>query len=306
MLRQILLRASENAWLRERLPRSKMTRGAVLRFIPGEDLQVALTAGDDLGRHGLTNFLSYLGENVSNAEEADSTADEYASAIDGLGKLDQGGEISLKLTQIGLDLGRDACHGRLRGLVAHASRVGVTIWIDMEGSAYTDVTLDIYRRLRSEFDNVGVCLQAYLYRSLADLQSLLPLRPAIRIVKGAYTEPARLAYPYKPDVDTSFVALATELLRERARNDQVRIAFGTHDDRLIARIADVAERTGVPRNAYEVQLLYGIRENYQRQLAADGYAVRILISYGEAWFPWFMRRLAERPSNLRFLLRGLF
>jgi proline dehydrogenase len=260
MRRPLLLRASRNGWLRVGGPRSRLGRRAVLRFVPGEDLSAAIAAGDDLLRSGRTPILSYLGENVTEPAEADATAREYASAIERLRPLSGSGEVSLKLTQLGLDLDVTSCYERVQGLVHRAHAAAVFVWIDMEASEYTDATLSVYRRLRSDYANVGVCLQAYLYRSLADLQSLLPLSPSIRIVKGAYAEPPEIAYPVQRDVVTSFLALASEALRHQLREGGVRIAFGTHDDRLIRQVVQIAERSGVGRDAYEIQLLYGIRD----------------------------------------------
>ena len=173
----------------------------------------------------------------------------------------------------------------------------------MEDSNYTDSTLDLYRELRSKYPNTGVCLQSYLYRTAHDLETLLPLAPAIRLVKGAYREPAGRAFPRKKDVDANFLALAARLLDAIP---QTRAAFGTHDARLIARIQALAESKRVPKDAYEFQMLYGIRSAAMHDLVRDGYRARVLISYGPAWFPWYMRRLAERPANLLFVLRNVF
>jgi proline dehydrogenase len=175
----------------------------------------------------------------------------------------------------------------------------------MESSRYVDATLELYRELRSHYHNVGICLQSYLYRTVEDLASLVPLGAAIRLVKGAYMEPPDTAFPRKSDVDENFVRIAKRLLGEEARACGVRVGFGTHDVAVITRIRDFAEGAGVPKDAYEVQMLYGIRRDAQARLAAAGYRLRVLISYGSAWFPWYMRRLAERPANLGFVLRSL-
>jgi proline dehydrogenase len=179
------------------------------------------------------------------------------------------------------------------------------VWIDMEETKYTDSTLELYRRLRREYSNVGVCLQAYLYRTAADLESLLPLKPGIRLVKGAYREPPALAFPKKKDVDANYLRLSLQLL-EAVKAGGTHVGFATHDEQLIESIADAARQRGVVHSAYEIQMLYGIRTGTLRRLVAAGHRGRILISYGPAWYPWYMRRLAERPANVLFVLRNVF
>ena len=199
---------------------------------------------------------------------------------------------------------RSTCERAVGELAARAAESGSFLWIDMEESRYVDVTLDLFRRVRAERRNVGVCLQAYLRRTPQDLAGLLPLGPAIRLVKGAYNEPASIAFPRKRDVDGRYAALAEQLLQEAVRG-RVRPVFGTHDLRLIARIRELAGRQGTAPSAYEIHMLYGIKAAAQRTLAADGCTVGVLISYGTAWFAWYMRRLAERPANVWFVVRNL-
>jgi proline dehydrogenase len=176
----------------------------------------------------------------------------------------------------------------------------------MEASPYVDGTIELYRTLRSKHDNVGLCLQSYLYRTAEDLEALLSINATIRLVKGAYNEPSETAFPGKEDVDTNFMKLAKRLLSSEGRAGGARHGFGTHDTRLIERIRDFAEGAGIPKDAFEIQMLYGIRRSDQIRLSAEGASVRVLISYGTAWFPWYMRRLAERPANLAFLVRSVF
>jgi proline dehydrogenase len=214
--------------------------------------------------------------------------------------------ISVKLTQLGLDLNADGCLANVQRLVERAQELGNFVWIDMEGSEYTDATLQLYRRVRAQHANVGVCVQAYLYRTEKDLDDLLPLATAIRLVKGAYNEPPELAYPRKKDVDDNYFRLAQRLLDPQVRKAGTRAGFATHDLRLIHQIEQVAEGLGLPKESVEFQLLYGIQRPEQVRLAQAGYRVRVLISYGSQWFPWFMRRLAERPANLTFVMRNLF
>jgi proline dehydrogenase len=210
----------------------------------------------------------------------------------------------VKLTHLGLDGSKEGCVQDVLKLAARAEQARSLLWIDMEESRYVDATLEVYRRAKAEWSNVGVCLQAYLRRTPADLEALLPLAPAIRLVKGAYNEPAELAFPNKRDVDAAYVALAQRLLQEAARQ-RVKPVFGTHDLGLVERIRQTAAEQRVNASSYEFHMLYGIRAEQQRKLASQGAEVRVLISYGSAWFAWYMRRLAERPANVWFVLRNV-
>jgi proline dehydrogenase len=304
VLRTLLLAGSQNRWLRERAPRYRFVRRTVERFIPGETLDAALQAGLALQEQGIGTVFTYLGENVTDAQEAEAVAAHYADVLARIRAWPQPAEVSVKLTQLGLDLDPELCSANLRRIL-DAAAPHQTVWIDMESSPYVDITLETYRRARAVYPNVGVCLQAYLYRTERDLLSLLPLRPAIRLVKGAYREPPDRAFPRKRDVDANFFALAQRLLGEEARRNGVRAAIATHDRTLIRRIAAFAAAAGIPRAETEFQMLYGIQREEQQRLAREGYRLLVLISYGSSWFPWFMRRLAERPANLLFLLRHL-
>jgi proline dehydrogenase len=210
----------------------------------------------------------------------------------------------VKLTHLGLDSDPEMCFGSLTRLVEHAAPQ--ILWVDMESSQYVDGTLDLYRRARSRFANVGVCLQAYLYRTGKDLREMLPLGPAIRLVKGAYNEPASIAYPRKRDVDENFFSLARTLLSREARDSGTRAGIATHDVSLIRRIQELARSQDLAGDGFEFQMLYGIQRGEQLRLARDGWRTRVLISYGDFWFPWFMRRLAERPANMWFVIKNLF
>ncbi len=303
--RSLLLGASRSRFLAEQLKRRAFVGRAVRRFMPGEEFSAALDAGQQLAASGLGTVLTQLGENLTSASEADGVRDHYLGVLRELKRRGLPAHISVKLTQLGLDVEREACEKAVRALAAAAAESGSFLWIDMEDSQYTDRTLDIYHQVRASGAGVGVCLQAYLRRTGADLDALLPLSPAIRLVKGAYAEPAEIAYPRKADVDAAYLELGTRLL-ERAARGGARAVFGTHDPRLIAELRARAKTHGVARDAYEFHLLYGIRAADQRRLAADGETVRVLISYGTAWFAWYMRRLAERPANVWFVLRNLF
>lgn len=304
-MRRLLLRASGSEWLRERATRYGFARRTVHRFMPGEDLDAALAAAHALKQRGLAVVLTQLGEDLGAASEADAVRDHYREVLERLAASELDGQISVKPTQLGLGLDLDRCHSNLRALAAKAADVGNFLWVDMEGSAHTEATLTLYRRLREEHDNVGLCIQSYLYRSPRDLEELLPLRPAIRLVKGAYRESSEVAFPRRKDVNRAYLLLAERLLRAAADGQAVRPAWGTHDLAMLERIAVVADRFGIGRSEYEVQMLYGIRTHAQERLAGEGYRVRTLISYGEAWYPWFVRRLAERPANLAFVVRNL-
>ncbi len=303
--RSILLVASQNQWLRERAPRYWFVRRTVSRFMPGEELEDALAAARMLQQQNLGTVFTHLGENVTAEAEADQTARHYLEVLDRIRALGLPAEISVKLTQLGLELGAARCYTNLKTLMEHADPESI-VWIDMESSRYVDATLELFRRARATYENVGVCLQAYLYRTPNDLASLVPLGPAIRLVKGAYKESSDVAFPRKKDVDENFFALTQQLLSPEARRAGVRAALATHDHNLIRRIEAFAASIGLSKRCFEFQMLFGIQRSEQLRLARDGYRSRVLISYGSHWFPWFMRRLAERPANLAFVARNLF
>ncbi len=296
---------ARNRWLRERLPRLWFARRAVRRFMPGEDAGSALDAALAFKAEGIASEFTRLGENVTTVEEADAVAEHYLGLLDEIRRRDLDGEVSVKLTQLGYDIDVERTLAHARRLAERAGEHGRTFWVDMEGSAYVEGTIAFYERLRQTNSNIGLCLQSYLHRTAADVQRLLPLGPAIRLVKGAYAEPAAIAYQSKHDVDTNFVALAVTLLESARAGRSVRLGLGTHDVRLIEQIAEHAAAVGLPKSAFEVQMLYGIRMDQQRRLVREGYPVRDLISYGEAWYPWYLRRLAERPANVIFALRQI-
>jgi proline dehydrogenase len=306
VMRSVLLAASQWVWLRERAMHWGFVKRATQRFMPGERLEDALGAAAALQRGGTSTILTHLGENLAALSEADAVVAHYLQAQEQVRASGIDAEMSVKLTQLGLDQSPDACLQNLGRVADHARTLGRSVWIDMEGSAYTDVTLDLFRRVRRDRANVGICVQSYLRRTRADLDTLLPLGAAIRLVKGAYKEPATIAFPSKREVDESYFELAARLLSDEARRAGVFAGFGTHDGALIERITRHASATGVRKDAFEFEMLYGIRREAQARLVADGYRLRVLISYGEFWFPWYMRRLAERPANVLFVLKSLF
>lgn len=304
-MRQLLLWMAGNAWLRRRIPRLWFARRAVRRFLPGEDVESALAAGVGFQVEGIAQLYTRLGENMSRIEEADEVAAHYRTVLDSIRERRLDGEVSVKLTQLGFDLDVEETFRHASSLAEQAAGTGKSLWIDMEGSAYTEATIAFYERLKAVHPNVAVCLQAYLKRTASDVQRLLPLKPEIRLVKGAYAEPAAIAYQTRHDVDANYLALAVAMIEAVRAGGTVRIALGTHDVPLIEHVAAHAAAMGVPRTSFEIQMLYGIRMDQQRRLAHEGYRVRDLIAYGEAWYPWYMRRLAERPANVLFALRQI-
>jgi len=305
ILRHTLLWASHNPWLKERVPRHAYVRRAVRRFMPGEDAAAALAAAEAFQQQGIGSVLTVLGEDLANESEARSGVDEYSALLGEIAHRSLDAEISVKPTHLGLELGADIAAAGLERLAALSAAHGKVLWIDMEGSNHTDATLALYRRVRGSRPGVGICLQSYLRRTAADLESLLAEPPVVRLVKGAYAEPGSIAYTRKAEVDARFLELAGRLLAAAAGQPGARVAIATHDRRLIGRLIEAAESSRVPRSAYEFQFLYGIQREEQLRLARAGYRVRVLISFGRAWFPWYLRRLAERPANLWFVLRNL-
>ncbi|HKY88426.1 MAG TPA: proline dehydrogenase family protein [Candidatus Limnocylindrales bacterium] len=304
-MRRVLLWAARNPWLGQRVPRLRFVRRAVRRFMPGERLTDALDAAEALRARGLGSVFTFLGENVTDLAAARRVVDHYHEVLDQVAERRLETEISVKLTHFGLDIDLDVAFENLDGLAEHAARLGNSVWIDMEGSAYTEDTIALFERSRARHENVGLCLQAYLRRTPTDVERLLSLHPAIRLVKGAYDEPAAIAHRARRDVDAAFVDLGTQLLRAMRDGHVARFIAGTHDVALVKRLAAAAEGLGLERRAVEVQMLYGIRPAEQRRLVAEGFDVRALIAYGEAWYSWYLRRLAERPANVLFALRQL-
>jgi proline dehydrogenase len=303
-MRRVFLWAARNAWLKEHLPRLRFMKRAVRRFMPGETLEDALAAALPLQAAGIATMYTRLGENLANLAEADEVATHYLEAIDKIVAAGITGEISVKPTQLGLDHDPDVCLAYLIRIAEHAASAGSYLWIDMEGSAYTDATIALYEKLRAAQPKTGICLQAYLRRTAADIERLRPLDPAIRLVKGAYDEKESIAYTDRRQVDSNYVGLAVGFLLD-GRGRPIRLGLGTHDVALIEQIADQVGPAGVARDGFEVEMLYGIRTDQQYRLAKAGYRVQALIAYGEHWYPWYMRRLAERPANVWFALRQM-
>ena len=304
VMRRGLLWASQNEALRTRLPRYRFVRRAVRKFMPGDTIEDALVAAKSFAAQGLPTSLTQLGENVTTADDADAVARHYLDVLARVSELGLDTEISVKLTHLGLDFDPVLTYRNAERLAARARELGNWLWIDMEASSYVEATLRIYRRLHADFPQVGVCLQAYLRRTASDIDSLLP-GGGVRLVKGAYRESSSLLVGPKRAVDESYLDLAQKLALP-ARQGNLRLALATHDVKLIERIEQAANDAGVGRDAYEIQMLYGVRHADQLRLLRGGYRVRTLIAYGSSWYPWYMRRLAERPANLFFVVRNLF
>jgi proline dehydrogenase len=302
MLRNTLLWASTNPFLAEKLPQYRFVQKATRRFMPGEELTDALAECTVLMERGITSTTTLLGENLTSLGEADGVVDHYLGALREIESRGLHTVISIKPTQLGLDFGDDEARKRLARL---CDATESTVWIDMEGSDYVDRTLDLFRSVKKEKGNVGLCLQSYLRRTAEDLQSLLPLDPDIRIVKGAYNEPESIAFPDKSDVDRSYVTLTQTLLRARLDGGKGKPVLATHDPKMIGETNRIAFELGLDKDQYEFSMLFGIQRDEQDRLARQGYGVRVLVSYGAAWFPWYMRRLAERPANLWFVAKQL-
>lgn len=304
--RSLLLKASDSQWLREHGTRLPFVRRAVSRFMPGEGFDDMLEAARAMAALRIATVFTRLGENVKDQPEADAVASHYVDAIPRARSSGISCEPSIKLTQLGLDIDRALALRHARLLARAAEESGSYLWVDMEQSVYVDRTLEIVRALRGEWPGVGVCLQAYLRRTPADLEDLVARGVGVRLVKGAYNEPPDVAFAHKREVDDQYLSLARTMMSPGSRAQGTRVVFGTHDVDLIAKIRDHAAAAGVPAPAFEFHMLYGIQRAEQLRLAGDGAVVRVLIAYGAYWFPWYMRRLAERPANVWFVARSLF
>jgi proline dehydrogenase len=271
------------------------------RFIAGENIDDAITAISELNQAGMSATFDHLGESTTSRAEAESDVREYLRVLDRIENTGVNSNVSVKLTQLGLDINKDYCLQNARRIVEAAKRHGNFVRIDMEDSSKTDATLDIFKRLFGEHGNVGIVLQAYLYRTEKDIDDALAMGARIRLCKGAYKEPEEVAFPEKSEVDANYVRLMKKLLKSGVYH-----GIATHDEKMIAATREFAAREGISKDAFEFQMLYGVRRDLQLKLAADGYRMRVYVPYGEYWYPYFMRRLAERPANIWFVLKNLF
>lgn len=277
-----------------------LARSIASRFVAGETLSQAIAAARVLRQRGMSVEMDYLGENVTDAGQAEAARDAYVALLERMARDGVGGDVSMKLSQMGMGVDRDLCASNVEAVVSRAASLGGVVWLDMEGSGYTDATLEMYERIRASHANVGVALQAYLYRTRADLSQVLSIGGTVRLCKGAYAEPPSVAYPSKRDVNRNYAELA-EILLESGRHH----AIATHDEEMVTHVIEYARRHRINEDQFEFQMLYGIRRDLQERLLAQGFIVRSYIPYGEEWYPYFMRRLAERPANLLFLLGSI-
>src|SRR5467141_977654 len=276
LMRSMLLAASQNQWLRHRAANYPFVRHSVSRFMPGETLDDALGAAEILRGKKIGAVFTHLGENIKDHAEAQQVAEHYLEVLKRIREKGLQAEISVKLTQLGLDLSPDLCFEHLHAIIERAEKDSI-VWVDMEASNYVDATLDLYRRALKTHPNIGICLQAYLHRTKDDLAKLLPLRPSIRLVKGAYNEPPEIAFARKQDVDENYFELGKQMLRAKKENRCVRVAFGTHDVALIRRLADGASTESCTKIDFEVQMLYGIQRTEQERLASEGCTSIVLV-----------------------------
>jgi proline dehydrogenase len=300
MMRAALLALSARPGLGRALNRLPLTRRLVRRFVAGTELEDALTVIQRVNDGGLSTAVTYLGENVTTEAAARAAAAAYLEILDQIKRRSLRCVPSLKLTHMGLDVSEGACAENLRRILDRARDHGTLVWIDMEQTVYTDRTLRLYAGLRREYPNVACVIQAYLRRSEEDVRRLIGLGATVRLCKGAYREPPSLAFADKAEVDRNYERLMDLLLAAGTYT-----GFATHDERLIARVERRARELGTPRERFEIQMLYGIRGDLHGQIRAMGLALRLLVPYGEEWYGYFMRRLAERPANLLFLLKNL-
>lgn len=303
--RNILLWASRNEWLKSRIPKMKFVQKAVKRFMPGEKVKDAILATRELLKYNIPTTFTHLGENITTIEEAQINTQHYLNLLDKIHQENLDIEISLKLTHIGLDLSFDKTFELFSNISEKAKSLENNVFIDIEDSTYVDKTINFYKKIKEKYSNVGLCLQAYLYRTMDDIRSLTEINPWIRLVKGAYKEPSTVAFKKMDQVNENFIAISRFLLQQLIEKD-IRVAFATHDLLLQEHIKSEAQKVGLQKNKLEFQMLYGIKTSAQYKLASDGYKIRTLISYGEHWYPWYMRRLAERPANVWFLLKNIF
>lgn len=306
MLRDTFLYLSHNQQVRDTLMRLPFAETAASRFVAGEEPEDAIRVVRELNANRILASLDHLGENVTRPDQARAAAADYLGILDRIAASGIQSHVSVKLTQLGLDIDWDLALADMRAILDKARQVGTFVRIDMEGSDYTQRTLDLYRELRAlGYDNVGVVIQAYLYRSQKDVADLIALGANVRLCKGAYKEPPEIAFPRKRDVDDNFIALARMLFSPEARARGVYAAMATHDVKIIDWVKRYTAEQGIGRDQFEFQMLYGIRRDLQRALALEGYRIRVYVPYGKEWYPYFMRRLAERPANVIFIIKSL-
>ena len=299
--RTLVLKIAEQPAFKNWIKHSRLTQGLIRRFIAGEDLETALRITRQLNQEGFLVALDYLGEDTRREEDANYAAEQYITLLEQIHKNGVNSCISIKLTQLGLDLGDAIARRNLEKVLIAAREFNNFVWVDMESSKHTQAILDLFCELYPRYPHSGTVLQSYLYRTPQDLERLIALGARIRLVKGAYAEPKEVAYPDKRSVDRQF-KIQMEMLLEKGNEP----AIATHDTRLISHAKRYAAELGLSKTQFEFQLLYGISRELQMRLVAEGYRTLIYVPFGEQWYPYFSRRLAERPANLYFILRSLF
>ena len=303
LLKNILLWTSKNDWMSQKLPKYKFVQNSLSRFMPGELLPDALEECKNLEYSEYGTIITYLGENVNLKADTYQVVDHYKNALTVIDKISLNTLISVKLTQLGLDFDKNLCMENLNQLLKLAKNYNSIIWIDMEEYCYLEQTLEIFKKMSVNYHNIGITLQAYLHRTTQDLDELLSYATNLRLVKGAYNENSSVAIKNKDDIDTNYMNLSKKMLSKDILNNGFKPSFATHDDRIIDYIIKEAERNLISSDIYEFNMLYGIRKKLQKEILESNQNLKILISYGEQWFPWYIRRIAENPKNLFLLLK---
>ena len=303
LTRNALLYLSRREGLKDFATRFRLFKKMTTRFVAGEDIEEAIATIREINEKGCTASFDHLNESVANASETEDEVREYLGILSRIDDTGISSNVSIKLTQFGLEIDPELAYKNARRIVEDAARRGNFVRVDMEASHVTQVTIDIFKRLRSEFglNDVGIVLQSYLRRTFDDVQDILKIPARIRICKGAYNEPPEVAFPDKKDVDENYVRVMKTLL-----SSGVYHGIATHDPKMIEATIEYAQREGIGKEAFEFQMLYGVRRDLQVQLAKDGYNMRVYVPYGKHWYPYFMRRLAERPANIWFVLKNIF
>ena len=303
MLRSFFIYLSKLRWMRDLILKLGFTRTASRRFVAGETAEEAVEVIRHLNRQNILATCDHLGEDILTVADARSARDHYLHILDLIGQSGVTSHVSLKLTQFGLDVSGEVCRELVSSVVEKAAQVGTFVRIDMEGSPHTERTLAVYRDMRTKYSNCGIVIQAYLYRTARDIQALADAGIAnVRLCKGAYQESSTIAFPHKADVDANMVKLMQYLITAPGAY----LAMATHDEKLIEATQQWVTQYNIPKDSFEFQMLYGIRRDLQQHLAAEGYRVRVYVPYGNQWYPYFMRRLAERPANVWFVLSNFF
>jgi proline dehydrogenase len=300
-VRSLFLFLSRQKRLRKWVETSPLAQRLSARFVAGETLDDALRVGKQINSEGITLTVDHLGESVTSLEEAAQARDVYLRTLAAIHENHVCGNVSLKLTQFGLDFSAEQCRANVSQLVERAAGLSSFVRVDMESSEYTDRTLELVEDMHARYGCVGTVIQSYLYRSRADIERLCARGIRVRLCKGAYLEPHSVAFPNKADVDRNYVELM-KLLLDRGEYP----AIATHDEKIITETKAYAAKRGIPAERFEFQMLFGIRRDLQRQLVSEGYRLRLYVPFGKAWYPYFMRRLAERPANVLFLVRNVF